>query len=276
MNNFELFEKIRKKKSFLCIGLDPDLKRFPEHLRQEEDAVFKFNKQIIDATHHLAVAYKPNTAFYEALGIDGWRALEKTMHYIKENYPDIFLIADAKRGDIGNTATKYAEAFFCRLEADAITAAPYMGEDSISPFLEFENKHTVLLALTSNPGAFDFQTKQTENDKPLYQNVIQTSKTWKNARNLMYVVGGTKPEFLKEIRELIPNSFLLIPGIGAQGGDLNAVCEYALNDKVGVLINSTRGIIYASEDNDFATAAAREAEKLQGQMQRIMEERRDT
>jgi orotidine-5'-phosphate decarboxylase len=273
MTNSELFQQIKKKKSFLCIGLDPDLKRFPDSIKENKDAIFQFNKKIIDATHHLAVAYKPNVAFYEALGIEGWAALEKTMRYIKENHPELFLITDAKRGDIGNTSTKYADAFFTNLKADAITVAPYMGEDSVSPFLEFTNKHTILLALTSNPGAFDFQTKKSDNGKPLYQNVLETSKTWKNAEQLMYVVGGTKPEFLRKIREIVPNNFLLVPGIGAQGGDLNAVFENALNDEVGVLINSTRGMIYASEKENFAEAAAEKAGEMQRKMKQVIDKK---
>lgn len=265
MTTDQLIHQIKIKKSFLCIGLDVDLNKIPKHLLEEEDPIFAFNKAIIDATHHLCVAYKPNTAFYEAYGIKGWRALEKTINYLNENHPDIFTIADAKRGDIGNTSTMYAKAFFEDLAFDSVTVAPYMGKDSVEPFLAFENKHTILLALTSNQGAFDFQTKTIENQE-LYKKVLETSKTWQNSKNLMYVVGATKAEYLADIRQIIPNSFLLVPGVGAQGGNLQDVCKYGMNNNVGLLINSSRGIIYASNDNDFAEAAASKAKELQEQM----------
>jgi orotidine-5'-phosphate decarboxylase len=215
------------------------------------------------------VAYKPNTAFYEAYGIKGWEALRKTIDYLNEHYPEQYTIADAKRGDIGNTSAMYAKAFFEDLRFDSVTVAPYMGKDSVEPFLEFENKHTILLALTSNEGAYDFQTKQIDN-KELYKHVLATSKTWKNSQNLMYVIGATKAEYLKEIRQIIPDSFLLVPGVGAQGGNLQDVCKYGITKDVGLLINSSRGIIYASQEEDFAQAAAQKAEALQKQMQAIL------
>ncbi|TYA92093.1 orotidine-5'-phosphate decarboxylase [Seonamhaeicola marinus] len=265
MTTAQLVSEIKRKQSFLCIGLDVDLNKIPEHLLKEEDPIFAFNKAIIDATHHLCVAYKPNTAFYEAYGIKGWQALEKTITYLNEKHPEIFTIADAKRGDIGNTSTMYAKAFFEDLAFDSVTVAPYMGKDSVEPFLAFENKHTIMLALTSNQGAFDFQTK-TVNGKELYKQVLETSKTWNNSENLMYVVGATKAEYLADIRQIIPDSFLLVPGVGAQGGNLQDVCKYGMNGSVGLLINSSRGIIYASKDTDFAQAAAIKAEELQQQM----------
>ncbi|WZL88356.1 orotidine-5'-phosphate decarboxylase [Salinimicrobium sp. 3283s] len=265
MTTSQLTEQIRLKKSFLCVGLDVDLEKIPQHLLKEEDPVFAFNKAIIDATHHLAVAYKPNLAFYEAHGIKGWKALEKTINYLNENHPDIFTIADAKRGDIGNTSGMYAKAFFEDLQFDSVTVAPYMGKDSVEPFLAYEDKHTILLALTSNAGAYDFQT-QTINGEELYKEVIKTSKKWNNGQNLMYVVGATKAEYLQEIRKIIPESFLLVPGVGAQGGSLAEVCKFGMNRNVGLLINASRAIIYASEGMDFAEAAASEAEKLQQEM----------
>ncbi|MBL4888304.1 MAG: orotidine-5'-phosphate decarboxylase [Flavobacteriaceae bacterium] len=269
MTTEQLVTQIRKKNSFLCIGLDVDLEKIPKHLLENDDPIFAFNKAIIDATHHLCVAYKPNTAFYEAYGVKGWLALEKTISYLNENHSEIFTIADAKRGDIGNTSSMYAKAFYEDLGFDSVTVAPYMGKDSIEPFLAFKDKFAILLALTSNNGAFDFQT-QMLNDIELYKQVIKTSTTWENAQNLMYVVGATKAEFLGEIRQLIPESFLLVPGVGAQGGDLQAVCKYGMNDNVGLLINSSRGIIYASQNNDFATVAAEKAKELQQQMSKIM------
>src|SRR5690606_7457549 len=269
MTQNQLVNQIKQKKSFLCIGLDVDLNKIPPHLLEEEDAIFAFNKAIIDATHHLCVAYKPNTAFYEAYGLKGWKALEKTINYLNEHHPDIFTIADAKRGDIGNTSSMYAKAFFEDLGFDSVTVAPYMGKDSVEPFLAFENKHTILLALTSNQGAFDFQTRQVEG-KELYKQVLETSKSWENSKNLMYVVGATKAAFLADIREIIPDSFLLVPGVGAQGGDLKAVCEYGMNKNIGLLINSSRGIIYASKERDFAEKAAQQATALQQQMRAIL------
>ncbi|MGY0391967.1 orotidine-5'-phosphate decarboxylase [Bizionia sp. KMM 8389] len=269
MTTQQLTEQIKKKQSFLCIGLDVDLRKIPAHLLEEEDPIFAFNKAIIDATHHLCVAYKPNTAFYEAYGLKGWKALEKTINYLNTNYPELFTIADAKRGDIGNTSSMYAQAFFEDLAFDSVTVAPYMGKDSIEPFLAFKNKHTILLALTSNKGAFDFQTKQVDG-KELYKQVLETSKTWENSKNLMYVVGATKAEFLADIRTIIPDSFLLVPGVGAQGGNLQDVCKYGMAENIGLLINSSRGIIYASQDVDFAEAAAQKASDLQGEMADIL------
>lgn len=272
MTTQELYKQIQHKKSFLCIGLDVDLNKIPPHLLQKEDPIFEFNKAIIDATHDLCVSYKPNVAFYEAYGIKGWQSLEKTIKYINEKYPEIFTIADAKRGDIGNTSAMYAKAFFEDLAFDSVTVAPYMGKDSVEPFLQFENKHTILLALTSNQGAFDFQT-QLIGEKPVYQQVLETSKTWKNTENLMYVVGATKAEYFTEIRKIVPNSFLLVPGVGAQGGSLSEVCKYGMNEQVGLLINSSRGIIYASNETNFAEKAREEALKLQSEMIQILNDR---
>ena len=249
--------------------MDVDLNKIPPHLLKEEDPIFAFNKAIIDATHHLCVAYKPNTAFYEAYGLKGWKALEKTISYLNENHPDIFTIADAKRGDIGNTSTMYAKAFFEDLAFDSVTVAPYMGKDSVEPFLAFKDKHTILLALTSNQGAFDFQTKMVDGTE-LYKQVLETSKSWQNSENLMYVVGATKAEFLSDIRKIIPNSFLLVPGVGVQGGNLQAVCKYGMSKDIGLLINSSRGIIYASNENNFAKAAAIKAKELQQQMAELI------
>lgn len=269
MTTQQLVQQIQTKKSFLCVGLDVDLNKIPEHLFNTSDPIFEFNKAIIDATHDLCVAYKPNTAFYEAYGIKGWISLEKTIHYINDKYPEIFTIADAKRGDIGNTSSMYAKAFFEDLNFDSVTVAPYMGKDSVEPFLAFEGKHTIMLALTSNEGAFDFQTQEV-NGQELYKKVIETSKNWNNAQNLMYVVGATKAEYFTEIRKIIPDSFLLVPGVGAQGGSLQEVCKYGMNDNVGLLINSSRGIIYASKGEDFAEKAREEALKLQKEMEEIL------
>ncbi|SHG90671.1 orotidine-5'-phosphate decarboxylase [Flavobacterium johnsoniae] len=269
MTTQQLHEQILQKKSFLCVGLDPDLSKIPAHLLETEDPIFEFNKAIIDATHDLTVGYKPNTAFFEAYGIKGWMSLQKTINYINENYPDIFTIADAKRGDIGNTSSMYAKAFFEDLNFDSVTVAPYMGKDSVEPFLAFENKHTIMLALTSNEGAFDFQTLNTKGTE-LYKQVLETSKTWKNCQNLMYVVGATKAEYFADIRKIVPDSFLLVPGIGAQGGSLSEVCKYGMNDKIGLLVNSARAIIYASKGTDFAEKAREEALKVQQEMAEII------
>lgn len=261
MTPSQLTEQIRLKKSFLCIGLDVDLEKIPQHLLGEEDPIFAFNKAIIDATQHLAVAYKPNLAFYEAHGKKGYEALEKTISYLNQNYPEIFTIADAKRGDIGNTSGMYAKAFFEDLNFDSVTVAPYMGKDSVEPFLEYTNKITILLALTSNPGAYDFQLGD-----ELYKKVLTVSKSWKNAENLMYVVGATKAEFLSEVRKIVPDNFLLVPGVGAQGGSLQDVCRHGMNQNIGLLVNASRAVIYASEGEDFAAAAAEKAHELQQQM----------
>ncbi len=265
MTTKELIAQIRKKESFLCIGLDTDLEKIPKELLKEEDPIFAFNKGIIDATHHLCVAYKPNIAFYEAYGIKGWIALQRTIDYLNEEYPEIFTIADAKRGDIGNTSTRYAKAFFEDLNFDSITIAPYMGKDSVEPFLAFKDKHTILLALTSNMGAYDFQTKSLEGLE-LYKQVLKTASTYEGSEKLMYVVGATKAEYLMEIRKIVPDSFLLVPGVGAQGGSLAEVCKYGITADVGLLVNSSRGIIYASKSMDFAMAAQKKAAVLQGQM----------
>lgn len=265
MTTWDLVAQIRKKNSFLCIGLDTDLEKIPTYLLSEEDPVFSFNKAIIDATHKFAVAYKPNIAFYEASGLEGWQSLTRTMEYLNENYPETFTIADAKRGDIGNTSTMYAKAFLQKMGFDSVTVAPYMGRDSVEPFLEFRDKHAIMLALTSNEGAFDFQTLEID-VTPLYKKVIEVSRTWKNSDRLMYVVGATKAEYFAEIRKIIPDSFLLVPGIGAQGGSLEDVCKYGLNKDVGLLVNSSRGIIYASETNTFAEIAAAKAEVIQREM----------
>jgi orotidine-5'-phosphate decarboxylase len=269
MTTKQLINQIQTKKSFLCIGLDVDLAKIPQHLLTKEDPFFEFNKAIIDATHDLAVSYKPNTAFYEAYGTKGWISLQKTIEYINKNYPEIFTIADAKRGDIGNTSSMYAKAFFEDLNFDSVTVAPYMGKDSVEPFLAFRDKHTIMLALTSNEGAFDFQTLNIDGNE-LYKQVLETSKKWKNAQNLMYVVGATKAEYFAEIRKIVPDSFLLVPGVGAQGGNLSEVCKYGLNENVGLLINSSRGIIYASNGIDFAQKARAEALKMQQEMEAIL------
>jgi orotidine 5'-phosphate decarboxylase len=273
MKNFSLEtlkREIFAKKSFLCVGLDVDLSKIPPFLLKEEDPIFAFNKAIIDATHPYTIAYKPNIAFYEAYGEKGWQSLRKTINYLNEQHPHIFTIADAKRGDIGNTATMYAKAFFEDLQFDSVTVAPYMGQDSVEPFLAFENKVTILLALTSNKGAFDFQTLTTEKI-PLYEQVLIRSKKWHNAQNLMYVVGATKAEYLANIRRIIPNAFLLVPGVGAQGGDLKEVCQYGLNDSVGLIINASRAVIYASQGEDFAQKAGEVAQKLQKKMATILD-----
>jgi orotidine-5'-phosphate decarboxylase len=269
MTTQQLVKEIRRKKSFLCIGLDVDLDKIPQHLLKEEDPIFAFNKAIIEATHHLAVAYKPNLAFYEAYGSKGLKALGKTIDYLNSNFPEIFTIADAKRGDIGNTSGMYAKAFFDDLNFDSVTVAPYMGKDSVEPFLAYENKHTILLALTSNAGAYDFQTDKGDGEE-LYKKVLKVSKSWVNGQNLMYVVGATKAEFFTEIRKIVPESFLLVPGVGAQGGSLDEVCKYGMNRNVGLLVNSSRGIVYASQGVNFAQAAAQKAEELQEQMAKFL------
>ncbi|PCH77938.1 MAG: orotidine-5'-phosphate decarboxylase [Flavobacteriaceae bacterium] len=269
MTTQELIAQIKKKQSFLCIGLDVDMTKIPKHLLSCDDPIFEFNKQIIDATHHLAVAYKPNTAFYEAYGIKGWQSLEKTINYLNEKYPEIFTIADAKRGDIGNTSTMYAKAFFEDLNFDSVTVAPYMGQDSVEPFLAFEDKTTILLALTSNKGGLDFQGLKTDQQE-VYKHVLATAITWKNSQNLMFVVGATKAEYFEDIRKIVPNHFLLVPGVGAQGGNLQEVCKYGITKDCGLLINSSRGIIYASNQEDFAQSAALKAKELQLEMADIL------
>ncbi|MET2986110.1 orotidine-5'-phosphate decarboxylase [Aureibaculum conchae] len=269
MTKKQLIEQIRLKKSFLCIGLDVDLDKISDHLKDLDDPIFEFNKQIIDATHHLTVAYKPNIAFYEAYGIKGWQSLEKTINYLNKNHPEIFTIADAKRGDIGNTSTRYAKAFFEDLNFDSITVAPYMGRDSVEPFLAFDDKFTILLTLTSNAGGLDFQTLE-YNQEQLYQSVLKTSLNYKNSENLMYVVGATRPEYFQKIRKIVPDHFLLVPGVGAQGGSLQDVCKYGLTDDIGLLVNSSRGIIYASNGKDFAEKASEKALELQQEMATLL------
>ena len=277
MTKQELFAIIKKKKSFLCVGLDTDITKIPSHLLKEEDPVFEFNKQIIDATHDVTVSYKPNMAFYETLGAKGWNSLERTINYINKSYPDIFTIADAKRGDIGNTSSMYAKAFLETLNFDSITVAPYMGEDSVTPFLEYKNKWVILLALTSNKGAFDFQTssitRHLEKDKGelrLFEKVLTTSQKWGNTDNMMYVVGATKAEMLTDIRKIVPEHFLLVPGVGAQGGSLEDVARYGMNKQCGLLVNSSRGVIYAGNGEDFAGKARAEALKLQKEMEELL------
>jgi orotidine-5'-phosphate decarboxylase len=269
-----LFENIRSKKSFLCIGLDTDFNKIPKFLCDVEYPVFEFNKQIIDATADVAVAYKPNVAFYESLGAAGWISLEMTIDYLKENYPDIFVIADAKRGDIGNTSKMYAKAFFETMSFDAITVAPYMGEDSVSPFLFYEGKWVVLLALTSNKGAEDFQfTYDNDGKHKLFEKVILRSQAWGNANNMMYVIGATKAEMLKDIRKLAPDHFLLVPGVGAQGGSLSEVARNGLNSRCGLLVNSSREIIYADGTDKFAGAARQKAVSIQVEMEKLLGEK---
>jgi orotidine-5'-phosphate decarboxylase len=270
MTRQQLVHQIKTKKSFLCIGLDVDLEKIPSHLLQFEDPIFEFNKLIIDATHDLAVAYKPNIAFYEAYGLKGWQSLQKTIDYLNQNYSEIFTIADAKRGDIGNTSMRYAKTYFKDLNFDAMTVAPYMGSDSVEPFLNFKNKFTVLLALTSNIGSTDFQTLSFENIT-LYESVIKKSLSWKNAENLMFVVGATRPEHFKSIRNIIPDHFILVPGVGAQGGSLKDVCQFGLNKDVGLLVNASRSIIYASNDVSFDQNARKKALELQQEMSSIID-----
>lgn len=270
MKRTELVENICRKGSFLCVGLDTDLKKIPEHLLKEEDPIFAFNKAIIDATAPYTIAYKPNLAFYESAGAAGWTSLEKTVKYLKENYPDQFIIADAKRGDIGNTAGLYARSFFEHLDVDALTVAPYMGEDSVTPFLGYDGKWVILLALTSNPGSKDFQMIEEKHGNRVFEDVIRKSSHWGSPVNMMYVVGATRGEMFKDIRAVAPRSFLLVPGVGAQGGSLEEVVKYGIIDECGLIVNSSRGIIYASKGEDFAEAAGREAAKLAAQMKELL------
>lgn len=266
MNRIELIEQIKTKKSFLCVGLDTDLKKIPQHLLNDNDAIYTFNKNIIDATAPYCVAYKPNLAFYEAFGVKGMIAFEKTINYLNKYYPNHFIIADAKRGDIGNTSKMYARTFFEEYDVDALTVAPYMGEDSVTPFLGYDGKWVILLALTSNKGSNDFQlTTNTEGER-LFEKVIRKSQQWGNIDNMMYVVGATQGKMFEDIRKVAPESFLLVPGVGAQGGSLEEVCRYGMTKDCGLLVNSSRGIIYASDGEDYAEVAAQKAKELQEQM----------
>lgn len=265
--------EIKRKQSFLCVGLDTDINKIPSILKSEDDAVFAFNKRIVDATAPYAIAFKPNLAFYEAQGLKGWQSLEKTAFYIKEKYPEIFVIADAKRGDIGNTSTQYAKAFFEALPFDAITVAPYMGSDSVSPFLKFDEKFVILLALTSNAGANDFQYFK-QNKEFLFEKVLTESQKWAGKDKMMYVVGATRAEMLNRIREIIPQHFLLVPGVGAQGGSLQDVAKYGMTDDGGLIVNSSRAIIYASSDSDFDKKAESEAKQVQEEMRKLLLEKK--
>lgn len=272
MTRTQLFQQIQKKQSFLCVGLDTDIHKIPAHLKNTEDPIFEFNKAIIDATHDLCVAFKPNTAFFEAHGLNGWKSLDKTIRYIKTNYPDLFTIADAKRGDIGNTSAMYARAFFEEMPFDSITVAPYMGSDSVKPFLGYKDKWVIMLALTSNEGAFDFQLNNNikSGSNFLFEAVLQKSLNWGTADNLMYVVGATKAEMLSQVRSIVPDSFLLVPGVGAQGGSLQEVYKYGANKQCGLLVNASRSILYASNGTDFTAAARREALVLQQEMKALL------
>lgn len=266
MRKQELTNQIKKKKSFLCVGLDTDIEKIPPFLLKEEDPVYEFNKAIIDATVGYCIAFKPNLAFYESAGLKGVASLEKTVKYIKKNYPDQFIIADAKRGDIGNTSKMYAKSFFEKMDFDAVTVAPYMGEDSVTPFLEFKDKWVILLALTSNKGSFDFQLEEDSMHERLFEKVIKKSSKWGNENNLMYVVGATRGSMFEDIRKIAPDNFLLVPGIGAQGGSLEEVVKYGMTKECGLIVNSSRKIIYASNDTNFALKAKEEAEKVQKEM----------
>jgi orotidine-5'-phosphate decarboxylase len=272
MDHAALFENIIRKRSFLCVGLDPEIDKIPSFLLNEKDPLFEFNKKIIDSTHEYAVAYKPNAAFYECLGSKGWISLEATVRYIKTNYPDIFVIADAKRGDIGNTSKMYAKAFLENMPFDAITVAPYMGEDSVTPFLSYKDKWVVLLALTSNKGADDFQYHD-EDGLKLFERVLSVSRKWGTINNMMYVIGATRADMLKDIRRIAPDHFLLVPGVGAQGGSLEAVAHFGMNSKCGLLVNSSRGIIFAGTDKDFDNVAGEKAIEIQLEMEKHLSER---
>ena len=271
MNRQQLIANIRRKRSFLCVGLDPDLKKIPAHLLDAEDPIFDFNKAIIDATAPYCVAYKPNLAFYECFGVKGWQAYEKTVDYLRTHHPDQFIIADAKRGDIGNTSAMYARTFFGESSVDALTVAPYMGEDSVTPFLDYPDRWVILLALTSNKGSHDFQLIADGEGRPLYEHVLRTSSQWAGADRMMYVVGATQGRLFADIRRIVPDHFLLVPGVGAQGGSLEEVCRYGLNADCGLLVNSSRGIIYADSGKDFARVAEQKAQELQQQMQTILD-----
>lgn len=271
MTKQQLFAQILKKKSFLCVGLDTDIKKIPEHLLEKDDPIYAFNKDIIDKTASYCVAYKPNLAFYESQGLAGWLAFEKTVAYIKQRYPDQFVIADAKRGDIGNTSEMYARTFFEAAKVDAVTVAPYMGEDSVTPFLNYSRKWVILLALTSNKGSHDFQFIQDQNGERLFEKVLRTSQTWASDEQMMYVVGATQGKLFEDVRKLAPHHFLLVPGVGAQGGSLEEVCRYGMNAACGLLVNSSRGIIYADSTETYAETAGKEAKKLQVEMTEMLE-----
>jgi orotidine-5'-phosphate decarboxylase len=266
MNKQQLFENIIRKQSFLCIGLDTDMEKIPQHLLKEEDPVFSFNKAIIDATADLCIAYKPNLAFYECLGVKGWIAFEKTVNYIKENYPDQFVIADAKRGDIGNTSKMYARSFFDEWNMDAVTVAPYMGEDSVKPFLLYPEKWVILLALTSNKGSHDFQLTEDTDGERLFEKILKKSQEWANDEQMMYVVGATQGKTVADVRKYVPNHFLLVPGVGAQGGSLKEVCEYGMNNQCGLIVNSSRAIIYADQSMNFVQATRMATKEIRRQM----------
>ncbi len=266
MTKQELFENIRRKRSFLCVGLDTDIRKVPEHLLKEEDPIFAFNKAIVDATAPYCIAYKPNLAFYESMGVKGWMAFEKTIEYLRTNYPDQFIIADAKRGDIGNTSAMYARTFFEESQVDAVTVAPYMGADSVTPFLSYEGKWVILLALTSNKGSHDFQLTQDSEGEKLFQKVLRKSQEWANDEQMMYVVGATQGKAFEEIRRIVPNHFLLVPGIGAQGGSLSEVCHYGITPQCDLIVNSSRAIIYADNTERFAATAAEKAREVQQEM----------
>ena len=266
MTRKELIASIQRKRSFLCVGLDTDIKKIPAHLLQEEDPVFAFNKAIIDATAPYCVAYKPNLAFYESMGVKGWIAFEKTVAYLRENYPDQFIIADAKRGDIGNTSAMYARTFFEEMDLDAVTVAPYMGEDSVTPFLGYEGKWVILLALTSNKGSHDFQLTEDAQGEKLFEKVLRKSQEWAGNDQMMYVVGATQGKAFEDIRRIAPNHFLLVPGIGAQGGSLEEVCKYGMTSECGLIVNSSRAIIYADATESFAQVAGEKAREVQAQM----------
>lgn len=273
MNCQELFENIRRKKSFLCVGLDTDIRKIPTHLQGREDAIYTFNKAIIDATADLCVAYKPNLAFYESLGLEGWKAFEDTVRYIRTNYPDMLIIADAKRGDIGNTSEMYARSFFEHLDIHAVTVAPYMGEDSVKPFLNYENRWVIVLGLTSNKGSHDFQLTADANGERLFEKVLRVAQTWGTTDNMMFVVGATQGSLFEDIRRVAPNHFLLVPGVGAQGGSLSEVAKYGMNDHCGLIVNSSRQIIYADNSENFAEAARQQALNVQQEMEQILKER---
>ena len=271
MTQQQLFTNIQTKQSFLCVGLDTDITKIPEHLLEVDDPIYAFNKAVVDATAPYCVAYKPNLAFYESLGVKGWMAFEKTVAYIKQRYPEQFIIADAKRGDIGNTSEMYARTFFDAIKVDAVTVAPYMGEDSVKPFLIYPEKWVILLALTSNKGSHDFQLMEDDSGEKLFEKVLKTSQQWGDNEQMMYVVGATQGKMFEDVRKIVPNHFLLVPGVGAQGGSLEEVCKYGMNNRCGLLVNSSRGIIYADNSVNFATAVRAEAKKLQLEMKEMLE-----